>query len=125
MIVPPGFRLPCFLQFQDHVDADAVLHAGDRIEEFQLQHDVGGDAFLGEDFRDAHQRGIADRLGDAVIDAATQRAVENERLVLRMSWRCSSSPSEPPQRQAAATVAHKRQEFFPAGKVLASLGTKM
>ncbi len=68
---PTWFQLTGVLQFQDHVDADAILHAGDRIEEFQLQDYVGGNAFLSEDLRDPHERRIADGLGDAVVDAAT------------------------------------------------------
>jgi 1-aminocyclopropane-1-carboxylate deaminase/D-cysteine desulfhydrase-like pyridoxal-dependent ACC family enzyme len=42
-----GYRL---ILVVDHVDADAVLHRGDRIEELELQQDLGVDpALLGED----------------------------------------------------------------------------
>src|SRR6185312_207822 len=52
----------------DHRNTDAVLHTRDRIEEFELQEDVGLDArLLGK----AHQRRVADGLGDGVIDAST------------------------------------------------------
>jgi hypothetical protein len=54
----------------DHGDADAVLDAGDRVEEFELGQDRGVDAALGRQAVQAHQRGIADRVGDRVVDAA-------------------------------------------------------
>ena len=59
----------------DHRDADAVLHAGERIEEFQLEQDVGlGARFLGH-ARQAHQRRVADGFGDGVVDAAAARVL--------------------------------------------------
>ena len=66
----PGEMLPCFFERLDHGDADAVLDAGDRIEEFELEQDVGLDAGFLRQPRHAHQRGVADRLGDRIVDAA-------------------------------------------------------
>jgi hypothetical protein len=54
----------------DHVDADTVLHARDRVEEFELEQDFGIDApLLGEPV-EAHERRVADGLGDRAVDAA-------------------------------------------------------
>ena len=115
MIVPPGCRRAVVLRRQDHVDADTVLHAGDRIEEFQLQADVGLYAILGGDVRNAHQRRVADRLGDAVIDPAAQRTVEDDRLRASMPWccllrLCSGTPIHRPIfRRAEARLASAEQ----------------
>lgn len=54
----------------DHGYADAVLDAGDRVEEFKLGDKIGDDAlFLGE-FIEPHQRSVADRFSDRTVDAA-------------------------------------------------------
>ena len=69
-VVLPGVILPCRLQRLDHRDADAVLDAGDRVEEFELGEKIGDNAlFLGE-LVEPHQRRVADRLGDGIVDAA-------------------------------------------------------
>ena len=45
----PGAILPGGFERLDHRHADAVLDAGDRVEEFELGQEVGDDAlFLGE-----------------------------------------------------------------------------
>jgi hypothetical protein len=55
------------------VDADTVLHAGDRIEEFELGEKVGLDALFPGDLFETHQRRIADSVGDRIINAAASR----------------------------------------------------
>ena len=40
-VVRPGVIRPAALHRVDHVDADAVLDAGDRVEELELGQDVG------------------------------------------------------------------------------------
>ena len=55
----------------DHGDADAILDRGQRIEELELHQDLGLGAGGAGDPRQPHQWGVADRLGDAVVDAAT------------------------------------------------------
>ncbi|MEJ0043443.1 MAG: hypothetical protein WDM81_15020 [Rhizomicrobium sp.] len=52
----------------DHADADAVLHARQRIEEFELEQDVRLDARLLRQAAQPHQRRIADGLGDRLVD---------------------------------------------------------
>ena len=62
--------LSLLLQRVDHRDADAVLDAADRVEEFELEQQVGLHAGRLRHARHAHQRRIADGLGDGVEDAA-------------------------------------------------------
>ena len=78
----PGVILPCGFQRLDHRHADAVLDAGDRVEEFELGQEVGDDAlFLGE-LVEPDERRVADRLGDRVVDAsATGNVGRGDRLV--------------------------------------------
>src|SRR5690606_7064832 len=64
------------LQIQDHGDADTVLHAAQRVEELELQHEVGDDALLLAEPRRTHKRRVADRLDDAVVDAPAAGRVE-------------------------------------------------
>jgi hypothetical protein len=52
----------------DHVDADAVLDARDRIEELELEQDFGVDALLFREPVEADQRGVPDRFGDGAVD---------------------------------------------------------
>ena len=86
--------MPCFSSASIIADADAVLDRGKRIEEFQLEQDVGLDAgFLGHAVH-AHQRRVADGFGDGIIDAAAAG--------FSLSASCSSSqivksaPAPPP-----------------------------
>ena len=58
------------LQGVDHADADAVLDARDRVEELELGQDVGLDAALLRQPVQAHERRVADGLGDRIVDAA-------------------------------------------------------
>ena len=60
----------------DHADPDAVLDAADRVEEFELEQQVGARAFLGARRGHADQRRVADGLGDAVVDASPTRLVQ-------------------------------------------------
>src|SRR5262249_55372897 len=52
--------------FIDHADADAVFHAGMRIEAFEFRHDLSRQS-SGE-FVQAHERSASDGFGDVVID---------------------------------------------------------
>ena len=94
-------------QRQDHVDADSVLDAGNRVEELELQRKVGGDALLGADARDADQRRVADCLGDAVVDPAAQRAVEYQGLLLGHGASLY-----------ARLMSQKEDSFLPTARVL-------
>ena len=51
-VVSPGAILPAPLHDRDHVDADTVLYAGDRIEEFELGEKIGLDALFPGDLLD-------------------------------------------------------------------------
>jgi hypothetical protein len=62
-----------FFQRIDHADADTVLDRGNRIEEFQLEQDIGLGAGFGGHALDPHQGGVADGLGDGVVDASAAR----------------------------------------------------
>ena len=68
--VVPGLIVPGRLQGVDHGDADAVLDARDRVEEFELDQDLGVDAALLRQPVQAHQRRVADGVGDRIVDAA-------------------------------------------------------
>src|SRR5690606_33665517 len=61
---------PLGLQRLDHGDADAVLDAGDGVEEFELGKELGGNALLFRELVDTDQRCVADRLGDRSVDAS-------------------------------------------------------
>src|SRR6185437_3225417 len=52
----------------DHRNADAVLDARDRIEEFELGEKMGDDALFLADPVDPDERGVADCLGDRLIN---------------------------------------------------------
>ena len=67
----------------DHADADAVLDAGNRIEEFELRQKIGADIVFFGDAVEPHDRRIADRVGDGIIDAAAPRCVDRRRLLLQ------------------------------------------
>ena len=64
------------LQCLDHRHADPVLDAGDRVEELELEQEVGRDPLLGAQPAGADQRRVADGLGDAVVHPPPQRRVE-------------------------------------------------
>jgi hypothetical protein len=51
----------------DHGATDAVLHARERVEELELHEDLGLETF--GDLVEAHERGVADGVEDAVIDS--------------------------------------------------------
>ena len=90
-VVLPGFVLPLRFERLDHRDADAVLDAGDRVEEFELGQKIGADAlFLGQ-FVEPDERRIADRLGDRIVDAAAAwlaRAVVAHEYLLILFGSC-------------------------------------
>ena len=75
-IVPPGSSLPFVLERRDHRDADPVLDAGQRVEELELEEEVGLDPGFGDEPLDAHQRRVADGLDDAVVDPAAPGRIE-------------------------------------------------
>ncbi len=64
----PGRDQALRLERIDHRNADAVLDAGDRIEEFELGEKMGDDALFLADSVDADERRIADRIGDRRIN---------------------------------------------------------
>src|SRR5690606_7126056 len=55
----------------DHGDADTVLDAGDGIEEFELGEKVRLDPALLADAVETHERRVADRLRDRIVDTPT------------------------------------------------------
>jgi hypothetical protein len=59
----------------DHRHADAVLDAGDRVEELELQQDLGVDAALPGHALEAHEGRVADGVGDGPVDVAAARTV--------------------------------------------------
>src|SRR5262249_61763353 len=63
-------------QRQNHVDADAILDACERIEELQLQQHIGLDAFCLTQATHANQWRVAHRFNDAVVNASASRSVE-------------------------------------------------
>ena len=65
-----GFNRSRSFQRIDHVDADTILDARDRIEKFELGQKIGVHAFLLGYPIQPHNRRIANRIGDRVIDAA-------------------------------------------------------
>ena len=64
-----GRNLALRLQSVDHRDADAILDAGDRVEELQLGQEMGVNAFFLGDLVYAHERRVADRIGDGRVNA--------------------------------------------------------
>ena len=69
-VVLPGAIRPDASSASIIDDADAVLDRGDRVEEFELGQEIGDDALLLGEFVEPHQRRVADRLGDRIVDAA-------------------------------------------------------
>jgi hypothetical protein len=69
---PARLQLPRRLGRVDHRDADAVLHAARRVVELQLGGHRGARA-LGEPVQ-AHQRCVADQLGNVVVDPHCRRS---------------------------------------------------
>ncbi len=65
-----GDDAPFHFQSLDHRGPDAVLHAGDRIEELQLGHDLALGLQLGREPWQPHQRGVANGVDDRVVDPA-------------------------------------------------------
>ena len=63
------------LQRIDHRNADAVLDAADRIEEFELGENVRLDAVLFRQPVEPHQRRRADRFGDRIINTSAEFGV--------------------------------------------------
>ena len=65
-------RLDAAFRFErvDHRDADAILDRRQRVEEFELQQNVGIELRCRLDLRKSHERRMADGFGDAVVDAA-------------------------------------------------------
>ena len=78
-----GARLqkPARFKGGDHGDADPVLHAGGRIEELKLAQHRRDGLQLGRQVGQAHQRGVAHGVDDAVIDAAPPGAGEGGSVV--------------------------------------------
>jgi hypothetical protein len=65
-----GLQPALRLELLDHRHADAVLDAAHRVEELELGDDLRLRLQLGRKPRQAHQRGVADGLEQAVVDAA-------------------------------------------------------
>ena len=63
-----------FLQRVDHGDADAVLDAGDRVEEFELGDEMRRHVLHRRDAVEPDQRRVADRVGDRIVDLAAPAA---------------------------------------------------
>ncbi len=72
------------LERVDHAHPDAVLDARDRVEELELRQEIGLDALLGGEAFQPHDRRVADRRRDVLIDAsAPGRARGWARLSIR------------------------------------------
>ena len=52
----------------DHADADPILDAADRVEEFELGQEVRLDALFRRNLVEPHQGRVADRLDDRIVD---------------------------------------------------------
>ena len=68
-----GRDLALRLERVDHRDADAVLDAGDRIEEFELAEETRADALFLGDAIQRNERRVADRVGDRGVDPSPAR----------------------------------------------------
>ena len=66
----PGLDLPRLLQRPDHRNANAILDAGNRVEEFKLRKQIGLNAIYPRQLVEPHDRGVSDCLGDGSINAA-------------------------------------------------------
>jgi len=51
----------------DHGEADPVFHAGQRIEEFELEEDFSLGSMRGRGAVEAHERRVADCSGDVIV----------------------------------------------------------
>jgi hypothetical protein len=58
-----------FQRVVDHRETDAILDAGERVEEFQLEHDVREGAVRRRGAVEAHERSVADGCGDVWVDS--------------------------------------------------------
>ena len=92
-MVRAGRDLARGFQRLDHRDADAVLDAGDRIEEFELGQEIGVDALLLGDLVQPHERRIADRLGDRIVDAAATRHMAGSKSRASFAAACAMMSS--------------------------------
>ncbi len=61
-----GVNITGLLGFVDHADANAVFHAGDGVEAFQLGDD--GRFGSGSDFVEPYQRSVTNQFGDIIGD---------------------------------------------------------
>jgi len=60
--------LPRLQGVSDHREADAVFDAGERVEELEFEDDVREGAVRGRRAVEAHERSVADGIGDVVVD---------------------------------------------------------
>ena len=59
---------PLLCRVSDHAPADSVLHRTSRVEEFALGEQLALDALFLRDIVDAHQRRVAEAIGDVVLE---------------------------------------------------------
>ncbi len=100
-----GEILPSASASRDHGDANPVLDAADRVEEFELCQKVGLDALLLGDLVETHERRIADSLDDRIINAPAPRRLSRAWVAgglpsLRLAPSCFSCLPTGPQGQA-------------------------
>jgi hypothetical protein len=87
-----GLQHALGFQIFDHRHADAVLDGGQRVEELELGDNLAlGLERLGQ-VRQTHQRCVADRVDDAVVDLATTGALK-ARGVVKLVRRAVHDPS--------------------------------
>ncbi len=63
-----GLILPGFQRVVNHRHADAVLDAGERVEEFEFEQHVGDGAVFFRRAVQPHERCVADGFSDVVVD---------------------------------------------------------
>ena len=74
--VAPGLNLPCCSKARNHVHADAILHARERLKNSSLSKTSALMPSAAHGRRTRNQRRVAHRFDDAVVDAPAPRLIK-------------------------------------------------
>ena len=76
----PGRNPALRLERVDHGDADAILDAADRVEEFELREEARGDPLFPSDAVHRNERRVPDRVGDRGVNPCLGLALARRSL---------------------------------------------
>ncbi len=102
-----GIDLAGGLHGLDHADADAVLDARNRVEELELDQDLGINSALLRQPVQAHERGVADGFRNRAVDAAAAGLGIGARQI------GSVSHQFPPSGRRKLNLSRRRCRYLP------------